>query len=59
MDDSETGHPNDLLDHNGHGTHVAGIIAANGKVKGIGPDLGIRAYRVLYSEQALGMPLGS
>ncbi|MEH7107312.1 S8 family serine peptidase [Bacillus sp. JJ1764] len=33
-------------DGNGHGTHVAGSIAANGKVKGVGPDLTVRAYRV-------------
>lgn len=56
MDESETGDPTDIKDRNGHGTHVAGIIGANGKVKGIGPDLGIRSYRALYSEQALGLP---
>ncbi|MBT2617404.1 MULTISPECIES: S8 family serine peptidase [unclassified Bacillus (in: firmicutes)] len=56
MDESETGDPTDIKDRNGHGTHVAGIIGANGKVKGVGPDLGIRAYRALYSEQALGLP---
>ncbi|KKI94142.1 peptidase [Bacillus sp. SA1-12] len=56
MDATETGDPNDIKDRNGHGTHVAGIIAANGKIKGVGPDLGIRAYRVLYSELALGQP---
>ncbi|CAH0316973.1 S8 family serine peptidase [Peribacillus sp. Bi134] len=56
MDESETGDPTDIKDRNGHGTHVAGIIGANGKVKGVGPDLGIRSYRVLYSEQALGLP---
>ncbi|MET1177341.1 S8 family serine peptidase [Peribacillus simplex] len=56
MDESETGDPTDIKDRNGHGTHVAGIIGANGKIKGVGPDLGIRSYRVLYSEQALGLP---
>ncbi|MBM7692111.1 subtilisin family serine protease [Peribacillus deserti] len=36
----------DAWDKNGHGTHVAGSIAADGKVKGVGPDLTVRAYRV-------------
>ncbi|MED4750809.1 S8 family peptidase [Brevibacillus choshinensis] len=45
-DAGETGDPNDIMDRVGHGTHVAGSIAANGKVKGVGPDLGIRVYRV-------------
>ncbi|MED4202745.1 S8 family serine peptidase [Neobacillus mesonae] len=36
----------DAWDQNGHGTHVAGSIAANGKVKGVGPGLTVRAYRV-------------
>lgn len=30
-----------------HGTHVAGIIAANGKVQGVAPDATIIAYRAL------------
>lgn len=34
------------LDTNGHGTEVAGIISANGKIKGIAPEAKIFAYRV-------------
>src|SRR5690625_5162150 len=30
-----------------HGTHVSGIIAANGKIKGVAPDASIYAYRAL------------
>lgn len=30
-----------------HGTHVAGIIAANGKVKGVAPEVELYAYRAL------------
>lgn len=30
-----------------HGTHVAGIIAANGHIKGVAPDAEIYAYRAL------------
>ena len=30
-----------------HGTHVAGIIAANGKIKGVAPEANIIAYRAL------------
>ncbi|MGG0256604.1 S8 family serine peptidase [Bacillus toyonensis] len=33
-------------DTDGHGTHVAGIIAANGTMKGVAPDASILAYRV-------------
>jgi len=38
---------NDSLDDNGHGTHVAGIIAANGKIKGIAPDANLISIKVL------------
>lgn len=48
-DTTETGNPKDVLDREGHGTHVAGSIAGNGKIKGVGPDLGIMAYRIFDS----------
>lgn len=33
-------------DCGGHGTHVAGIVGANGTVKGVAPDVTLGAYRV-------------
>lgn len=36
----------DAWDQKSHGTHVAGTIAANGRVKGVAPGVGLRAYRV-------------
>lgn len=36
----------DPIDERGHGTHVAGTIAAKGRVMGVGPDLKIASYRV-------------
>lgn len=47
---------NDPLDDNGHGTHVAGIVAANGVLKGVAPDASLMAYKVLAAE---GWGLGS
>lgn len=38
---------NDPMDENGHGTHVAGIISADGALKGVAPKTQIYAYRVL------------
>lgn len=37
----------DYMDLNGHGTHVAGIIAANGKILGMAPEAGLLAVKVL------------
>jgi subtilisin family serine protease len=35
------------MDDNGHGTHVAGIAAANGQIKGVAPDANLLAVKVL------------
>ena len=41
----------DPMDDNGHGTHVAGIAAANGSsLKGVAPDALLYAYKVLGRE---------
>ncbi len=39
----------DPMDDQGHGTHVAGIVAAKGNVTGVAPDAQIVAYKVLDS----------
>ncbi len=43
----------DPMDDNGHGTHVAGIIAANGTLKGVAPDAKIVAVKAL-NENGIG-----
>ncbi|WP_242307535.1 S8 family serine peptidase [Bacillus cereus group sp. BfR-BA-01331] len=48
----ETGDINYLEDKRGHGTHTAGLIAANGLMKGVAPEVGIRAYRVFGGKSA-------
>ncbi len=38
---------NDPMDDHSHGTHVAGIVAANGVLKGVAPDARLVGYKVL------------
>ncbi|MBX7152002.1 S8 family serine peptidase [bacterium] len=38
---------NNPMDDNRHGTHVAGIVAANGVLKGVAPKAKLMAYKVL------------
>jgi subtilisin family serine protease len=45
------------IDKHGHGTHVAGIIAAKGTLTGMAPDVTLYAYKVL-SDQGWGMESG-
>ncbi len=40
---------NNPYDDNGHGTHVAGIIAANGKLRGVAPEATLVAMKVANS----------
>ncbi|HDR7163323.1 MULTISPECIES: S8 family peptidase [Bacillus cereus group] len=49
---SETGDINKIDDLLGHGTSVAGQIAANGLMKGVAPGVGIKVYRVFGSTSA-------
>ncbi|MDH3352976.1 MAG: S8 family serine peptidase, partial [Nanoarchaeota archaeon] len=41
-----TDNDNDVMDYVGHGTHVAGIVAANGGLKGISPDANIVMVKI-------------
>lgn len=38
--------PTNIEDTNGHGSHVAGSIAGNGRILGVAPNIGIKCYRV-------------
>ncbi|TJY41162.1 peptidase S8 [Cohnella pontilimi] len=49
---AETGAASAVTDVHGHGTHVAGTIAGNGRILGVAPNMGIRAYRVFGSSSA-------
>lgn len=48
----ELGDINDIADKLGHGTEVAGQIAADGMLKGVAPGIGIKAYRVFGTKSA-------
>ena len=41
------------MDYNGHGTHVAGIVSANGEIKGIAPEAKLIAIKV-YTDDGIG-----
>ncbi|MEH6891860.1 S8 family serine peptidase [Bacillus sp. JJ864] len=49
---NENGDINYLNDLSGHGTYTAGQIAANGKLKGVAPGIGIKAYKVFGQQSA-------
>ncbi|MCJ7489042.1 MAG: S8 family serine peptidase, partial [Thermoplasmata archaeon] len=45
-------HDSDPMDDNGHGTHVAGVVAADGGMIGVAPDARLLAYKSLGSDGA-------
>ena len=45
------------MDNNGHGTQVAGVIAADGKIKGVAPKAKILAYKVSEDGKAVSSDL--
>ncbi|MBU3178100.1 S8 family serine peptidase [Clostridium estertheticum] len=49
-DETETGDVDDINDRLGHGTYVAGNIAANGRTKGVAPNIGFKSYRIFNSK---------
>lgn len=49
---SEPAPDDDPADCGGHGTHVAGIVGANGHVTGVAPDVEFGAYKVFGCEGA-------
>ncbi|KAB2489470.1 S8 family peptidase [Priestia endophytica] len=48
----ETGDINRNIDLTGHGTFLAGQIGANGLMKGVAPNIGIKSYRVFGGKSA-------
>jgi subtilisin family serine protease len=48
--DAEPVPDDDPTDCGGHGTHVAGIVGANGRVTGVAPDVEFGAYKVFGCE---------
>ncbi|KAB2496355.1 S8 family peptidase [Priestia endophytica] len=49
---SEKGIINNIEDLTGHGTHVAGQVAANGVVRGVAPQTSLKSYRVFGTSSA-------
>src|SRR3989344_6012630 len=50
---------NDPMDDQGHGTHVAGIVAANGNIKGVAPGAELIAVKVCDNSGSAGSCPGS